>query len=96
MPSISGLSLRIPARHPTFIDLDLPLASLIGIISKRKKLPICTQETTRAKLERLQSEISTLRFGRRMILIGTMNSHTIPHYGNMKSRWREQRKSSHS
>jgi hypothetical protein len=55
MPSISGLSLRIPARHPTFIDLDLPLTSLIGIIDKRKKLLICTQETTRAKLERLQS-----------------------------------------
>jgi hypothetical protein len=35
--------------------LDLPLASLIGIIGKRKKLVTYTQETTRAKLERLHS-----------------------------------------
>jgi hypothetical protein len=35
--------------------LDLLLASLIGIVEKRKKLLTCTQETTRAKLERLRS-----------------------------------------
>jgi hypothetical protein len=32
-----------------------PTASLIGITGKRKKLLTCTQETTRAKLERLRS-----------------------------------------
>jgi hypothetical protein len=31
--------------------LDLPLASLIGIAGKRKKLLTCTQESIRAKLE---------------------------------------------
>jgi hypothetical protein len=31
--------------------LDLPLASLIGITDKRKKLLTYTQETTRAKLK---------------------------------------------
>jgi hypothetical protein len=35
--------------------LDLPLASLIGITDKRKKLLTYTQETTRAKLKRLSS-----------------------------------------
>jgi hypothetical protein len=35
--------------------LDLLLASLVGIVEKRKKLLTCTQETTRAKLERLRS-----------------------------------------
>jgi hypothetical protein len=35
--------------------LDLPLASLVGIAGKRRKLLTCTQETTRAKLERLRS-----------------------------------------
>jgi hypothetical protein len=48
MPSISALC-------PTLIGLDLPLASLVGIAGKRKKLLICTQEITRAKLERLRS-----------------------------------------
>jgi hypothetical protein len=48
---ISVLSLRIPVWCPTFIDLDLPLATLVGITEKRKKLLTCTQETTRAKLE---------------------------------------------
>jgi hypothetical protein len=38
MPSISALSLRIPAWCPTLIDLDLPLASLVIITGKRKKL----------------------------------------------------------
>jgi hypothetical protein len=55
MSSISALSLSIPVQCPTLIDLDLPLASLIGITRKRKKLLTCTQETTRAKLERLHS-----------------------------------------
>jgi hypothetical protein len=55
MSSIDTLSLWIPIRHPTLIGLDLPLASLIGIVGKRKKLLTCTQETTRAKLERLRS-----------------------------------------
>jgi hypothetical protein len=51
MPSISALSLRIPVWCPILIGLDLPLASLVGIIEKRKKLLTCTQETTRAKFE---------------------------------------------
>jgi hypothetical protein len=51
----SALSLRIQIWCPTLIGLDLPLASLIGIAEKRKKLLTCTQETTRAKLERLRS-----------------------------------------
>jgi hypothetical protein len=55
MSSISALSLRIPVRCPTLIGLDLPLASLVDIARKRKKLLTCTQETTRAKLERLRS-----------------------------------------
>jgi hypothetical protein len=48
---ISILSLRIPVWCPTLIGLDLPLATLVGITEKRKKLLTCTQETTRAKLE---------------------------------------------
>jgi hypothetical protein len=48
---ISPLSLKILVRCPTLIGLDLPLTTLIGIIGKRKQLLICTQETTRAKLE---------------------------------------------
>jgi hypothetical protein len=55
MPSISALSLRIPVRCPTLIGLDLPLATIIGTAEKRKKLLTCTQETIRAKLERLCS-----------------------------------------
>jgi hypothetical protein len=51
MPSISVLSLRILVRCPTLVGLDLPLASLIGIAGKRKKLLTCTQESIRAKLE---------------------------------------------
>jgi hypothetical protein len=53
MSSINTLSLRIPMRCSTIISLDLPLISLVGIAEKRKKLLTCTQETTRAKLERL-------------------------------------------
>jgi hypothetical protein len=56
MSSISTISLRIPVQCPTLIGLDLPLASLIGITGKRKKLLTCTHETTRAKLEQLHSE----------------------------------------
>jgi hypothetical protein len=55
MTSIGALIFRIPVRHPTLIGLDLPLASLVGIVGKRKKLLTCTQETIRAKLERLCS-----------------------------------------
>jgi hypothetical protein len=55
MPSISALSLRIPVQCPTLIGLDLPLATIIGTAEKRKKLLTCTQETIRAKLERLCS-----------------------------------------
>jgi hypothetical protein len=51
MPSINTLSLRILVQCPTLIDLDFPLASLVGIAEKRKKLLTCTQETIRAKLE---------------------------------------------
>jgi hypothetical protein len=55
MPSIGALSLRIRVRCSTLIGLDLPLASLVIISEKRKKLLTCTQETIRAKLERLYS-----------------------------------------
>jgi hypothetical protein len=51
MSSISALSLRIPVRSPTLIDLDFPLTTLIGITEKRKQFLTYTQETTRAKLE---------------------------------------------
>jgi hypothetical protein len=55
MSSIGAVSLRIPVRRPILIGLDLPLASLIGITDKRKKLLTYTQETTRAKIEQLCS-----------------------------------------
>jgi hypothetical protein len=55
MPSISSLSLRIPVWSPTLIGWDLPLTTLIGITGKRKQFLTCTQEITRAKLERLCS-----------------------------------------
>jgi hypothetical protein len=55
MTSIDALSLRILVRSPALIGLDLPLTTLISIASKRKQILICTQETTRAKLERLHS-----------------------------------------
>jgi hypothetical protein len=54
MSSISALSLRTPVRIPVLISLDFPLTTLIDIIRKRKKIFTCTQETTRAKLERLR------------------------------------------
>jgi hypothetical protein len=53
MPSIGALRLRIPVRHPTLINLDLPQTSLVGFTGQRKRLLTCTQETTRAKIERL-------------------------------------------
>jgi hypothetical protein len=52
MTSISALNLQIPVWHPTLIGLELPLASIVGITGKRKKLLTYTHETTRAKLER--------------------------------------------
>jgi hypothetical protein len=55
MTSIGVLSLMIPVRRPTLTSLDLPLVSFVNIVDKRKKLLTCTQETTRAKLERLRS-----------------------------------------
>jgi hypothetical protein len=55
MPSISALSLRIPVRCPTLFDLNLSLTILVGITVEMKQLLTCTQETTRAKLERLRS-----------------------------------------
>jgi hypothetical protein len=55
MTSIGALSLRIPVWHSTLIGLNLPLASLVDIAGKRKKNLTCTQETTRAKVERLRS-----------------------------------------
>jgi hypothetical protein len=55
MPSIGALSLRIRVWCSTLIGLDLPLASLVIISEKRKKLLTCTQETIRAKLELLYS-----------------------------------------
>jgi hypothetical protein len=45
MPSIGALSLRIPVRLPILVGLNLPLASLVGIVGKRKQLLNCTQET---------------------------------------------------
>jgi hypothetical protein len=55
MTSISTLSLWIPVRHPPLIGLDLPLTPLISITRKRKKVLTYTQETIRAKSERLRS-----------------------------------------
>jgi hypothetical protein len=55
MASIDTLSLRIPVRSPTLIGLDLLLTTLIGITEKSKQFLTYTQETIRAKLERLRS-----------------------------------------
>jgi hypothetical protein len=44
MPSLEALSLRILVRSPTFIGLDFPLITLIGIAEKRKQFLTCTQE----------------------------------------------------
>jgi hypothetical protein len=51
MSYINALSLRILVQCLTLIGLNLPLATLIGIIRKRKQLLTCTQEMTRAKVE---------------------------------------------
>jgi hypothetical protein len=37
MPSIDALNLRIPARSPTLIGLDLSLTTLVSIAGKRKQ-----------------------------------------------------------
>jgi hypothetical protein len=55
MPSIDILSLGIPVRSPTLVDLDFPLITLVGITGKRKQFLTCTQKIARAKLERLRS-----------------------------------------
>jgi hypothetical protein len=55
MSSIGALSLRILVWSTTLLGLDFPLTTLIGITEKRKQLITCTQETIRAKLERLRS-----------------------------------------
>jgi hypothetical protein len=55
MLSIDALSLRVPVRHPTLIDLDLPQIALVNITGNRKQILTYAQETTRAKLERLCS-----------------------------------------
>jgi hypothetical protein len=54
MSSIDALSLRIPVRGTTPAGLNLPLTTLIGIAGKRKQILTCTQETKKAKLERLR------------------------------------------
>jgi hypothetical protein len=55
MPSIGALSLRVPVQSPTFLGLDLPLTTLIGITGKRKPLLTSTPKIARAKFERLRS-----------------------------------------
>jgi hypothetical protein len=55
MLSINAISLKISVRCLTFIGLDLPLASLVGMGEKRRKLITYTHERIRAKLERLRS-----------------------------------------
>jgi hypothetical protein len=54
MSSFDALNLRVPVWHPTLIGLDLPQTAPISITGKRKQILICTQETTRAKLEQLR------------------------------------------
>jgi hypothetical protein len=55
MPSINALRLGIPIRCPTLIGLYLPLTTLFSIAGKSKQFLTCTQEITRAKLERQRS-----------------------------------------
>jgi hypothetical protein len=45
-----------PVRCPTLIGLDLPLASLVGITEKRKKLLTCTQENKSKAWETMLSK----------------------------------------
>jgi hypothetical protein len=42
MPSIYALSLRIPIRSSTLLDLDFPLTTHISIAGKKKQLLTCT------------------------------------------------------
>jgi hypothetical protein len=42
MSSIDTLSLRIPIRSSSLIDLDFPLTTPIGIAGKRKQFLTCT------------------------------------------------------
>jgi hypothetical protein len=49
MPSISALSLRIPVRSLTLIDLDFPLTTLIDIAEKRKQFLTYTQKNNKSK-----------------------------------------------
>jgi hypothetical protein len=55
MSSIDILSLGILVWSPTLVGLDFPLATLVGIVGKRKQFLTCTQKIARAKLERLRS-----------------------------------------
>jgi hypothetical protein len=55
MLSIGAIILQIVVRHPTLINLHLPLTSLVGIISKRKKHLTCTHEAIKVKIEQLHS-----------------------------------------
>jgi hypothetical protein len=54
MPFIGYLRLWVPVWSPILIGLDFPPAALIDI-TKRRKILTCTQDTTRAKVERLCS-----------------------------------------
>jgi hypothetical protein len=49
------LSLSIPVQSPTLIGLNFPLTTFVGIVGKRKQFLTCTQKTTKAHLEQLQS-----------------------------------------
>jgi hypothetical protein len=55
MSSIGVLSLRIPVRSSTLIDINFPLTTLVGITGKRNQFLTCSQKIERAKLERLRS-----------------------------------------
>jgi hypothetical protein len=49
MPSIDALSLRIPVRSPTLIDLDFPLITLVDIAGKGKQFLTYTQKDHKSK-----------------------------------------------
>jgi hypothetical protein len=51
MSFISALSLRIPVRNPTLINLDFPPTTLVSITGKRKQFLTCTEKTTSANLQ---------------------------------------------
>jgi hypothetical protein len=55
MPSSATLSLWVLARHLALISLDFPLATLVGIIRRRKILTCIREIDTKAKLEQLRS-----------------------------------------